>query len=61
MSNEEDPGPGDPWADPGYHPDPAPPMSDGFNRVIGDYCRAENAKTPGPERLGAGREIEAGA
>jgi hypothetical protein len=36
--------PGDPWADPGYRPELAPPMSDSFYRAIGDYCRAENAE-----------------
>jgi len=45
----------DPWADPGYRPDLAPPMSDGFYRAIGDYVHAENAKAeavnehPGPD------------
>ena len=36
--------PEDPRAGPGYHPAPAPPMSDAFYRAIGGYCRAENAK-----------------
>jgi len=35
----------DPWADPDYQPDFAPPMSDGFNRVVAVYCAAEYAKT----------------
>jgi len=43
----------DPWADPGYRPEPAPPMSDGFYRAIGEYVAAENAKAdaaaPEPE------------
>jgi hypothetical protein len=63
------PGPG-PWADPDYHPQLAPPISDAFYRAAGDYCRAENAKaelgddpvpyvlTPGAEEL---LEAEAGA
>jgi len=47
--------PEDPWADPGYHPDPAPPMSDGFYRALGEYVRAENARAAIAER-----EAEAG-
>jgi hypothetical protein len=43
--------PEDPWADPGYRPDLAPAMSNGFYRAIGDYCRRENLKAAG---IGAG-------
>ena len=55
--------PEDPWASPGYRPEPAPPMGDGFYRAIGDYARAENAKAepvnghPGPD---SGWQPEAG-
>jgi hypothetical protein len=34
----------DPWADPAWRPELAPPVSDGLVRAIGDYCAAENAK-----------------
>ena len=38
----------DPWADPDWRPELAPPMTDSFYRAIGDWCAAENAKA-GPE------------
>ena len=38
------PEPADPWADPAWRPELAPPVSDGLTRAIGDYCAAENAK-----------------
>ena len=47
-------GSGDPWADPDYHPQLAPPMSGSLYRAIGDYCRAENAKAEPEPELEAG-------